>query len=515
MKDMKKYAAFGLRVGTVLLAALFLGACIMGPGDDKADGGSITISVPVSGSTMGGSSLSGSATITNSTRVRVWMYTPEGNEYRLAPTGTGIPNALNYVETTGGGQIVIDKIPAGDDYGVVVVVDEDGGSNFVPTHYAFQGSFAINAGKETELKLGLEPANGLTPGLEGVNLNSVVGVDLEIEGANPTVFASSYTRVYQQPFTDPGNDFKLADMTITTPSISAGFINSLSSTDAEDSTVLVNTDVGVFPIHNPSGGYALEKEYVRSGYGAGVRKVVSSGLFNATEGDAILYYQRLGGLGGIASASFPPEDESLTSDAWNDTGSELSDFVSPDESPVWAAVNSGTTAYMSTVMGTFRATEELFTGDDIDIDALLSGGESNTAGLTFFGVAYPGTSRPLRIRHLALVGSNVVVGTGRGAFYFPDSAITAANGGLVSNVQAIPAVRDRFIVDMSVNDGVMAILTPSQVVVGSPSTGFSAKPLRAYTLGNPRDIFVAKEAARGNRPTVFIAGSEGLSRIEL
>jgi len=492
MNEHKRYGNGALRrtvmrVGAILVGTLVLGACIMEPSDDDgADGGSITISVPVSGSSLGGSSISGSS-ITAASTVRVWMYTPEGNEYRLAPTGTGIPNALNYVETTGGGSVTINRIPAGDGYGIVVAIDEDGGSTFVPTAYAFEGSFPVQAGRETQLSLGLQRVSGLTTGLAGVNLNSVVGIGNDR-------YAASGTTVYKN-----GTPLELGSLSVN--SISVG------TDSAGGQVLLINGANGV--------GFSSDGGNTVTTYN-GVENVTGSGTFLAetdsgNDGDeVVVYYQRLGGLGGgsgidLSTLFGAPAD-------WNDSGTDLSEVIAADESPIWSAATSGSAAYISSVIGTFRATEELFTGEDIDVDALL-GGSSNTAGLSFFGVAYPGTDRALRIRHIAVAGSSVIVGTGRGVFYFPESAIDAADGGLVSNVQGVPGSVDTFIVDMAVDSarGRMVAITPSRVILAKPNGAvLGTVPLRAVALGNPRDVFLAGDATSA---TVLIAGTEGLSRV--
>ncbi|MFW6228525.1 MAG: hypothetical protein ACOC2V_03615 [Alkalispirochaeta sp.] len=475
-----------VRVGAILLGTLVLGACIMEPSDDDpADGGSITISVPVSGSSLGGSSISGSS-INSASKVRVWMYTPEGNEYRLAPTGTGIPNALNYVETTGGGSVTIKKIPAGDGYGIVVAIDEDGGSTFAPTAYAFKGSFSVQAGRETQLSLSLERlGDRLTTGLAGKDLNSVVEVGTEI-------FSGSDDGVYKN-FT-------------STPKFSTAATVSRGRDSGGSPVLLMNTRNGI--------AYSSNGNNVDATY-AGIDNVTGSGTFLADTDDdnddeVVVYYQRLGGLGGGSGETI----DALfgDTDAWNDSGDDLSEVIADDESPIWSAAASDTAAYISSVIGTFRATDELFTGADIDVDELL-GGDSDTAGLSFFGVAYPGTDRALRIRHIAVAGDNVIVGTGRGAFYFPESAIDDADGGLVSNVRGVRDLVDTFIVDMAVDaEGRrMVAITPSRVVLAEPDGAvLGTVPLRAVSLGNPRDVFLAGDAAS---PEVLIAGTEGLSRI--
>jgi hypothetical protein len=203
----------------------------------------------------------------------------------------------------------------------------------------------------------------------------------------------------------------------------------------------------------------------------------------------------------------------LTED-WNDSGTDLSDVVAADESPIIASATSGNAAYISSVLGAFRATEEVFTGDDIDVDALL-GGTSTTSGLTFFEVAYPGTSRSLRIHEIGLFKDKndklfVIGGTGRGAFYFPESAIGSSSS--VSGVQAVSQTDGQYIVDMVVNDGFVAILTPSRLIVAKTGSGRAPRivPLRAVTLGIPRDLFLWND---GGTVRVYIAGSEGLSGI--
>ena len=88
-------------------------------------------------------------------------------------------------------------------------------------------------------------------------------------------------------------------------------------------------------------------------------------------GEVVVYYQRLGGLGG-ASGTELGTLAGLAPDDWNDSGSDLSDVVADTESPILAMATSGNAAYVSSVVGAFRATEEeVFTRDDIDVDALL------------------------------------------------------------------------------------------------------------------------------------------------
>ena len=229
--------------GAVIIAAVaLLGACVMEPSDGSEDTGTVAINVPLSGSAVDGSSVSASA-ITTNTVVRVWMYTQQGNEFRLASTGTGLPTARNYVETRGGGSIVIDNIPAGENYGLVAVVDEDitdNGETFVPDRYALEGAFTVVGGQETQLSLRIGTPVEQVAGLSGFetpaalvdeNLNSVVVV-----GSN--VFTASAGTIYRAG----GGTVSVPDSTN---------IHSLSVGEDSDGTqaLLINTSTGIQHSH--------------------------------------------------------------------------------------------------------------------------------------------------------------------------------------------------------------------------------------------------------------------------
>lgn len=474
---------------------LLLGSCLIDGGDTE-DTGSLRVGLP----TVGSSAISAGVDT-----VRLWLYTPSNLEFGIDGGAARLPSAANnFLEadiTSSGGFIVIDGVPAASGYRLVIVLGTDDSGVFVPLDVAESSAFEVTGGRETALSLTAEAVTGLTPALEGTALNGVVVEDV----VTASVFATSSTKLYCDVFGTP------TQYAVGTDLAGASKIYSLSSANFDSSDyVLVNTDYGVFPAYDNS-GFSIDTAFADTMDAAGISDVVDSGGFFIVDTDEyIVYYQRLGGLGG---GVFPDLVSAAAAD-WNDSGTDLADYIDADQSPVRGAATDGTSqAFISSVLGTFAVNDTYFEGE-FDAGQIIAGDDS--AGLTFWGVAYPGSTQPLRITQLGWTGGKVIVGTPRGAFVFAATAIAQAsdNNGLIpsSAVTQVDAVRNRPILDMSVNDGYIAIATARQVTVLDATTFVAefTKPLRAVALGAPADVFVVDNSGS---PEVYIAGSDGLTKV--
>ncbi len=492
-----------IAAGCALL--VLLGSCMIAGGDD--DTGGVRIGLPVVGS---------SAVSSGVDTARVWLYTASNLEYGISGGAARLPDdSANYAQaslTAAGGEVVIDDIPAGDGYRLVVVLGTLDGSVFTPIDVAESDAFEIAGGRETRLSLTAALAGPLTTALEGIALNAVVETRIS---ASDIVFSSSTSTVYQDPFSSD-TSYGVGDYFGTAQTINSVSVGRFS---AGNEATFVNTDTGVYSIVSGGSPATINTALADSMTSAGIADIVDSGAFyDDASGDTIIYYERLGGIGGASLTDLA--FGGLAADAWEDSGDDLGDYIDEDESPVRAAANNTTdTAYIASVLGTFAVTQEYYE-TDFDAGAIIAGNDE--AGLTFWGVAYPGNDRPLRITQLGYIetdgGEYLAVGTPRGAFTFPVSAIARAsdNGGLIpaDDVTQIASLIDQPILDLSVNDGYAAFLTARSLTVTDALTAdlteLYSKPLRSVTLGAPSDVFVA---ADGSAPVVYIAGSTGLTSV--
>lgn len=481
-----------VRLVVALGLVVLLGSCLI-EGGDSADTGSLRIALP----TIVSSEISDGVDT-----VRIWLYTPSSLEYGVDGGAARLPSAAdNFLEaaiTTSGGAVVIDGIPAGTGYRLVIVlgtIDDDNDGAFIPIDVAESDEFGVTGGRETALSLTAAEVVGMTYTLEGESLNSVVVGD--VIGTND-VFTASSTTVFVDPMG-----------TVDTHSFAAD-INSVSLGYYYNGTlyrsVYVNTEDGLYP------GYGVGLTF-DSGFAtsfSAIGGVVDSGAFFLSDtSETVVYYERLGGLGGAVLT-----DMSVTP-SWNDSGDDLDEYVAEDENPVRsAATNGADAAYIASVLGTFEVTEQYFEGG-FDAGSIISGDDD--AGLTFWGVAYPGADQALRITQIGTFGDTIVVGTARGAFAFPESELDGdLVGGLIpeAEVTQLSAVADEAILDLAVGDDYLAFLTARSLVVveedGDSYPSVFSKPLRAVVLGAPTDLFVVEE---GGEPVVYISGAEGLTRV--
>ncbi len=486
-----------LRIAATVAVVFVLGACLLQGGDDS-DTGALRIGLPT---------VSSAAISSGVDTVRIWLYTPSNLEFGVDGGSARLPGeADNFLEaaiTESGGAVVIDGIPAADGYRLVIVLGTLDGDVFLPIDVAESAAFQITGGRETSLSLSAAVVTGLSTDLEGSALTSVVEVDVPAA----TIFTASSTTVYNGSFGSlaAAGSVGSGDFTgiSTIYGVSPG--SYADGAGSSDEAAYINTDGGIV-VADESGASV---DFATTMNAAGIEDVVDSGAFYLSgSGETVVYYQRLGGLGGAVFTDVT----SPIADDWEDSGDELGDYVEEDESPVRAAATNGdSAAYIASVLGTFAVTEQYFE-IEFDAGALIEGDDAT--GLTFWGVAYPGNDRPLRITDMGyLAGSDsLVVGTPRGAFVFPASAVSgaASNGGLIpaAQVDQVAVVADQPIVDISVNDGFIAFLTARSLVVTDTDLDVEfTKPLRAVALGAPRDAFVAAG------PTVYIAGAEGLTQV--
>lgn len=400
----------------------------------------------------------------------------------------------------------------------MIVLGTKTGDVFVPVDVAESSAFEITAGRVTALSLAAA-VGGVTTALEGEALNGVV---VEAMNGTDVLFASSGTRVQASPFGAPVT-YPIAALA------GASEIHGLSvGTFLGNPSVYVNTDTGVYTAYQGplDGGIQLSTSLASAMTDAGISDVVDTGGFlidpdgTPLNGDEteVFYYQRLGGLGGATFVAANGESpNSAAADDWNDSGADLTDYIEPDQRPVRAmATNGESRAYIAGVFGTFGVTDTFFE-DDFDAGVIISG--ENADGFIFLGVAYPGTDRPLRIVQLGYYDGAVFVGTPRGAFAIVENKIppAAKNDGLVPSDFVLPITftRDQPVFGMSANDGYLAIMTAQGLLVYDVSnlpnlSPIYRKPFRAVTLGAPADMFVVDESGV---PTVYIAGSDGLTRI--
>lgn len=509
-----------IKTAATVAAILLLAGCILEPQDDS---GSISFSVSAPEAAVSGNSITidgdtdvdpDSAAVTHA---RIWMYT-NGSEYRLAPTSARAPSSRNYVEadiSSGRATVKIEGIPAGRGYSAVIIMGTKPDDVFVPVAYARTGRFAINAGRETSVapdKVALagdedSVLSSVDYNLIGTNLNSVVAVGGDV-------------------FTDDGNP-DLSDEDETAHSVysrNGGFnrvggagdfgqIGGLSSgTIGEESVWFINSSNGIF--QNGESAPITPSN---------ITDVTFSGTFSVegsdqTGGEDVVFYQRLGGLGGVAGTEISRNSE------WEDFGDEElnSDdlrVVDPDTSPVRAQASSGNRGFFSTrAIGNFMVTEALFdSNNDFSQDELLSG---DADGITFFNVAYPGTSSPLRLNHMAVVsaggsGDQLVVGTPRGAYAFPPSLI--GGEGDVELFRTL--VEDENVLALTATSGYLAVATSETVSLfdfsdGIPSSIETAEvfelPRRAVALGNPAGLAIEID---GGSPVLHVAGTEGMTSV--
>ncbi|MEX2442847.1 MAG: hypothetical protein WD492_04545 [Alkalispirochaeta sp.] len=512
-----------MRIVAATAAVLLLAGCILQP----EDGGSLsfTVSAPQGDVSSNSVAIDGRDDLTGTDDVdyaRVWLYS-NGAEYRLAPTSAGAPSSRNYVEadlSSGGATVKIDGIPAGDGYSAVIIMGTKEDGVFVPVAYARTGRFAINAGREarpTADKVALVgDEDSLLSAAEfnllGKNLNSVVA-------NSDGVFTSDANAVYQGPnYTGSGSG-------------EFGTINRLSTGTLEgDSVIFVNSSEGIF---KAKAGELPEEITPSDDTDVDVRDVTFSGTFAVEDAigediaEDVVFYQRLGGLGGVAAQTINSESD------WQDFGAaDLEDLIDPDRSPVRAqASGTGKGFFATAALDNFLLTEALFDNEsDIEAADLISG---SADGVQFFNVPYPGTTRPMRLNHMTIVEADeteyLVVGTPRGAFTFPAGNIGHSNAARFNSTTNLvnsshstfrSLVRDEAVFALATDSGgkILAVATAETVVVldvtdGIPTSRDDALfilPRRGVALGEVTGLALETD---GSQVTLHISGTQGLTTV--
>jgi len=527
-----------------------LGSCVWNPTDGT---GSVTLAIssPALSSLAVGDSGMEKA---DSDAVRIWLYY-DGVE--LPVTDVGYVQAT--VDPGTVKELTIENLPEGDGYSIAVV---RGVMDSVVDSVVFQpvaigdADFVVTGGRETAVAVATTQLDEL------VRVDSVdyilLGQDLVGAVAIPYlsndvfVAASSSTVFYATALAtaDAAPNFATVNFSSTVDSIFAGISDPFSSLspvelprslfpvelplfESNVSAVFVNTAKGILDLTPVTGGLSAGTDLIESMTSEAITNLTGSGVFNiAGEGTAI-FFDRLGGFGG----TFVEQDDLVFDDSsglggvsdWVDMGgADLQDYVADDQSPVFAYATNGTSAaYMATRLGTFRMDEDLFDSDvEVSVDSFLDS-SIVTPGLNFFAAAYPGSTRPLKIRHMALAGSGtsekLVIGSPRGAFLFPSSAVESLDAnGLVSGVVTVEAVRDQEVKNLTVVevDGVdyIVAVTDERIVVvkvtnATTATPLFMQPVRAMVLGEPQELS-AYESGSGVL-TLLISGSEGLTKLDV
>ncbi len=509
-----------IRSAATVAAILLLAGCILEPQDDS---GSISFSVSAPEASISGSSITIDGDEvdpdTDVTHARVWMYT-NGSEYRLAPTSARAPSSRNYVEadlSSGSATVKIDDIPAGGGYSAVIILGKQEEDVFIPAAYARTGRFSINAGLETEVR----PQKVKLVGEDASPLDSVayrsLGEDLNsVIVSGGEVIAADSDTVYE--YGESGS-----------PAESDGFgsINRLSTgTIGGDAVWFTNSSEGIFLNGNTP---KISED--------GIENVTFSGAFSVDETTDVVFYQRKGGLGGVAGATISSTSE------WEDFGSEdLEDLIDPDTSPVRAQASGSDSGFFATsVLDNFRLTEALFDVDsDIEAEDLISG---TVDGVNFFDVPYPGGQR-MRINHMEVVNvdsdasgdpvEHLVVGTPRGAFAFPQENIGGGSDVFNSSTNVLNAthssfrsiIRDESVAALATDaEGKwLAVATAETIVVlnvadGVPQPESRAEaedaalfilPRRGVALGEVTGLAIQVDA-RGLQ--LHISGTQGLTTV--
>lgn len=535
MNTIRKNTTKAIRVLLLAFLALALTACIMEPKDDE-DTGSVTLSI--SASAVNGST---SAADLDANRVRVWLYA-NGTDYDLGGAG--------YAEIAGaGGTVTIEDIPQGEGYSVVVVTGNVGSSGvFRPTGYAQTQKFTVVGGRETSVAATRQaivgtgaPLTSLDYVSEGETANSVVRLDDGSNGNSAAVLATD-TEVF---ISQNGGDFAevALDGVTTIFSVSKG----VDITQPSIETAYLNTDNGIYPFIYSGGSWVVNadsKAFAEAmiGDNGRIRNVTDSAAFVETDGTGAItatsiFFQRWGGIGlgeldsdTIADINNGTINKTrYTAWEWTDIGNSKDfDGFSETASPARAQATKGdSVGYFATSLGTFQITSEIASEENSDLSAgELLDPESDTTGLTFFGVPYPGSGRPMRIEEMGIIGGGtgeaLMVGTERGAFWFPVTALGSLSAtSQVTAVNAVSEVLDEKVVSISVAgavDGYVAITTDEKLVVKTtPANIADAKtilnvPVRATVLGEPKTLFMD---IVGGVPTLYVAGTEGISVLEI
>jgi hypothetical protein len=228
---------------------------------------------------------------------------------------------------------------------------------------------------------------------------------------------------------------------------------------------------------------------------------------------------------------FDPEVGLVDSD-WQDFGpADLEDLIDPSTSPVRAQASGDGVGFFATrALDNFMLTEALF-NSEVEVEAadLISG---DADGVTFFNVPFPGTTRPMRIDHLAIVSvdgeENLVVGTPRGALLFPTASIGSDNASLFNSETNVvqsggtgftPLILNEPVVALATDSAgrYLAIATDETIAVIDVGAGIPDRddaimilPRRGAALGQITGLAIE---VRTTNLILHVAGSEGLASL--
>jgi hypothetical protein len=504
-----------IRIIAALAAVLLLAGCILQP--EAEDTGSISLSIEAPEASVAASAVTlgtGGVTPADVTAARVWVYA-NGAEYRLPSSG----NFLETLLTEGRGRIVIDGIPEGEGYSLVIVLGVEDNDTFVPVAYAASGRFAVSGGRETTVA-------PVKRALVGPNSQlTAARFDLVGEALNSVAFSSSLGRLY----------------TATSNKIFAGPSNALSQVLAGANLSGINSvTVGRGPagldnigfVNSASGLYRIASlSSVPKLTPTGIDNVTFSGTFLIEDTSEIaVFYQRRGGLGGVIfdGTNAPVADD------WQDFGpADLEDLVDPDTSPVRAQASGDGVGFFATrALDNFMLKEALFDSEqEVEAADLISG---EAKGVTFFNVPFPGTTRPMRIDHLAIVNvgaeseENLVVGTPRGAVLFPAASIGSDDASLFDPSTKVVQSGGAGFTPLILNEPVaavatdpagryLAIATDETIAVIDVGSGIPERedaililPRRGAALGQITGLAIEVGTST---ITLHVAGTEGLASL--
>lgn len=528
MQSIIKIVVFGLIV-------LSLGACVLQPREEQT--GSIEISIPASSPSLSAvSPASTDGEDLTPTHARVILYQ---NGEQMRQTMVNLENTSRRVR--------FQAVPEGDGYTLVVIWakaetipaenagDNDDAENgeegveiMLPSAYAQSDSFSVVAGRDATVSMVQSNITDSVKSLvypaelRGKDISSVVRVGADVFSAVPDPDGGA-GRIYG--YTDGEVSFE-EESPARLFSVSTGRISA-----DNDRALFVNTARGIY--RRTAGGAYLRLP----GTPSDARNIVDSGSFfidaesdeGVFEDSIVVYYSRHQGFGGVSTPSLSEPDQDRWQ--WGDSEDGLNDLVRSGESPIRTMATDGeSAAYIASTIGTFKMTREFIDDPDVDIASLLGGDDDETQGFTFFGVAYPGSSRPMRISHIGIIPravagqpNRIVVGTGRGAFWFNGTAVDdLTSTGLIrsENVNRIntTGVRDRTVTGISLGESRIAVATRSQITVFQQSDFSSATPsprpliqipTRAVTLGEMRKMYLHPSG------WLYIASEHGLTAIEL
>lgn len=574
MKTRNKEILKALRVAGAIVLVLALSGCILQPEGDRT--GSVTLSFAASAvgasqedgtDTENGDDAIGTSAAVFANSARIFLYGEDGRELRQFRGSTSLAN--------GRGRIQLDGIPEGAGYRVVAVkyvhASNDDDAARLPIASGESARFSITGGRETTVRVSTRyilddgtgevdvptDSDGAIAAVAAIYPEAFRGLDLvgavrtdfsEGDDVYNVIAAATASRVLgtlndEIPFSLLLNGLRF---NATQPDAISG-LGVLPVGPDEGFLPAIISDVGLYPLMiDASSSNSLLPDALQIAQASNTAGAVNlqdavGFVFTPPEDEeedeaVVWFYSRLGGLGGIA---FSPGEDLNDPDDWFDSGDELEEFIDANENPIRAMATDGTNAaYVASSLGTFRLTKEFLEDneedeDDIDVAALIAGESTN--GLTFFGVPFPGSTRPLRINQFGVVRADalggtynrVVVGTPRGALWFSGQVFEPNADGdiekidrlgniVATEITLIRETSDQPVLDIAVAGKFVAVATQREVLVFEASTDgltvWNRLPARSAVLGEPNRLFVYDEEGS---PILYISGSEGLTVLEL